>query len=235
MKKSVSKTPDSRLNYAGLVESITRLQGRTQAGAAAAVNQYLVLRNWLIGECIVKFEQRGSDPARYGERLLGQLSADLVRRGIRGLSATNLRQSRQFYRFYPQIRQTLSDESRQLWSQIHQTASDESPRTIQVVADSTATSSLDLPQISATLSRKSKVHQPTLLSPGLLLRLSWSHFIELIRIEDPWKRAFYENECLKGNWSVRQLQRQIGSLLYERTGLSKDKAAVIRRANRQES
>jgi predicted nuclease of restriction endonuclease-like (RecB) superfamily len=68
-----------------------------------------------------------------------------------------------------------------------------------------------------------------------VLRLSWSHFIELIRIEDPWKRAFYENECLNGHWSVRQLQRQIGSLLFERTGLSKDKAAVIRRANRQES
>jgi len=51
-------------------------------------------------------------------------------------------------------------------------------------------------------------------------------FIELIRLDDPWKRAFYENECLKGNWSVRQLQRQIGSLLYERTALSTDKQAV---------
>ena len=50
---------------------------------------------------------------------------------------------------------------------------------------------------------------------------------ELIRIEDPWKRAFFENECLKGNWSVRQLQRQIGSLLYERTGLSTNKKAVM--------
>lgn len=51
-----------------------------------------------------------------------------------------------------------------------------------------------------------------------------THFIEFIRLEDVWKRAFYENECLKGNWSVRQLQRQIGSLFYERTGLSTDKA-----------
>lgn len=97
------------------------------------------------------------------------------------------------------------------------------------------TSSLDLPPISATLSRKSKVQQPTPLSPELLLRLSWSHFIELIRIEDSWKRAFYENECLQGQWSVRQLQRQIGSLLFERTGLSKNKAAVLRRAQSQES
>jgi predicted nuclease of restriction endonuclease-like (RecB) superfamily len=60
-----------------------------------------------------------------------------------------------------------------------------------------------------------------------ILRLSWTHIIELLPLEDPWKRAFYENECLRGNWSVRQLQRQIGSLLYERTGLSSDKNAVI--------
>jgi len=58
------------------------------------------------------------------------------------------------------------------------------------------------------------------LEPAQLLRLSWSQFQELIRIDDPWKRAFFENECLQANWSVRQLQRQIGSLLYERTGLS---------------
>jgi predicted nuclease of restriction endonuclease-like (RecB) superfamily len=235
MKRAVAKAVEKRLDYGRLVESITQLHGRTQAGAAAAVNRYLVLRNWLTGAYIVEFEQRGTDRARYGQRLLDRLSADLVQRGIRGLSATSLRQSRQFYRLYPNIRQTLSDESQQLRSQIHQTASDESPRTMRAVGKFAATSSLDLPPISATLSRKSRVQQPTPMSPELLLRLAWSHFIELIRLEDPWKRAFYENECLHGQWSVRQLQRQIGSLLFERTGLSKDKAAVIRRANRQES
>lgn len=66
------------------------------------------------------------------------------------------------------------------------------------------------------------------------MRLSWTHLQELIRIDDPWSRAFYENECLKGRWSIRQLQRQIGSLLYERTGLSTDKRAVIQRARTQE-
>ena len=74
----------------------------------------------------------------------------------------------------------------------------------------------------------------TPLSPEAVLHFSWTHILELIRIEDPLKRAFYENECLKGNWSKRQLQRQIGSLLFERTGLSKNKAAVIKRARRQE-
>ena len=62
---------------------------------------------------------------------------------------------------------------------------------------------------------------------------AWTHLIDLLAIADPWQRAFYENECLKGNWSKRQLQRQIGSLLYERTGLSTDKHAVIEHARQQ--
>lgn len=61
----------------------------------------------------------------------------------------------------------------------------------------------------------------------LLNNLSFSHFIELIKVESPVQRAFYETESIKGNWSVRQLQRQIGSSLYERTGLSINKEALL--------
>ena len=53
--------------------------------------------------------------------------------------------------------------------------------------------------------------------------LSFSHISELITIENDTKRVFYEVECIRGNWSVRELKRQIGSLYYERSGLSKDK------------
>ncbi len=74
---------------------------------------------------------------------------------------------------------------------------------------------------------------PTPLAADSVLRFSWSQLQELVRIDDPWKRAFFENECLDGNWSVRQLQRQIESMLYERTGLSTDKRAVIERARGQ--
>ena len=81
--------------------------------------------------------------------------------------------------------------------------------------------------------RKSDAALPTPLKPQQILQLSWTHLVELLRLDDPWKRAFYENECLLGAWSVRQLQRQIGSLLYERTGLSKNKRAVVARARRQ--
>jgi len=54
-------------------------------------------------------------------------------------------------------------------------------------------------------------------------RLSFTHLSELIAIDDPLKRAFYEIECTRGNWSVRELKRQIGSLYHERSGLSIDK------------
>ena len=57
----------------------------------------------------------------------------------------------------------------------------------------------------------------------LVKSLSFSHFAELIAIGDPLKRTFYEVECIRGNWSVRELKRQIGSLYYERSGLSENK------------
>jgi predicted nuclease of restriction endonuclease-like (RecB) superfamily len=64
--------------------------------------------------------------------------------------------------------------------------------------------------------------------PGktLLSRLSFSHLAELFELDDPLKRAFYEIECIRGNWSVRALRRQIVTLYYERSGLSTDKEKV---------
>jgi predicted nuclease of restriction endonuclease-like (RecB) superfamily len=61
--------------------------------------------------------------------------------------------------------------------------------------------------------------------------LSWSHYLVLMRIEKPDERNFYEIECQKQNWSVRQLQRQYNSSLYERLALSRDKDEVMRLAN----
>lgn len=74
---------------------------------------------------------------------------------------------------------------------------------------------------------------PTPLPSEDVLSLSWTKIQELIRISDPWKRAFFENECLREDWSVRELQRQVESLLYERTGLSINKKVVIEKARKQ--
>jgi hypothetical protein len=116
-----------------------------------------------------------------------------ARSSLKGLGISMLKNCRQFYQTYPQIRQSAIGESSQ---------------------------------------------DPAALPPEHLLRLSWTHFIELIRIEDPLKRTFYEVECIRGNWSVRQLHRQIGSLLYERTGLSTRKplsARLTRRSRPRQS
>lgn len=206
------------MNYKQLLNSIVELHKSAQAGAAAAVNRFLVVRNWLMGGYIVEFEQCGADRARYGQRLIEQLASDLTRLSIRGLSPTNLRLSRLHYSTYPQIRQTVSGEFNPRLQQIQQTLSVELP-----------------PVITSPKPRPAPRNVPTPLPSECLLCFSWSHFVELLRLDDPWKLAFYENECLKGNWSVRQFQRQIGSLLYERTGLSTDKKKVIQRARDQAS
>jgi len=74
---------------------------------------------------------------------------------------------------------------------------------------------------------------PVLPAQQLLQHLTYTHLVELVKIEAPQQRLFYEVECIKGNWSVRELKRQIGSLLYERTGLSKDKGKLIQLTHHQ--
>ncbi len=99
-----------------------------------------------------------------------------------------------FYRFYPQIVGTLPPQLRQ---NLH----------LQKEPEKVGTAS---PQLG-------------LPAETVIERLSYSHIDLLVDIDDESKRAFYEVECIQGNWSVRELKRQIGSLYYERSGLSHDK------------
>lgn len=80
--------------------------------------------------------------------------------------------------------------------------------------------------ISSTLLTES---QPVFSTPQFTL--SWSHYLILMRIENPAERHFYEIEATNQQWSVRQLSRQFNSSLYERLALSRDKQSVIRLAN----
>jgi len=214
------------MKYTALVKAIHSATAQMQGRAAVAVNQALVLRNWLVGEWILEFQEHGTDRAKYGTRLLETLAEDLKAKEIKGFTAAVLRQCRSFCALYPQIRQTLSVEFPPLSDSgdgVPRIPATLSPESVGGLIKAT-------PPIRQTLSAES----PTPLSTDALLRLSWSHLQELIAIDDPWKRAFFENECLLANWSVRQLRRQIGSLLYERTGLSTDKKAVIEKARKQE-
>lgn len=62
--------------------------------------------------------------------------------------------------------------------------------------------------------------------------LSWTHYRILMRVEKPQARSFYEVECVKNNWSARELERQKGSLLFERLALSKDKKGLVKLAKK---
>jgi len=202
------------MDYLALLTAIADAHQQAQARAAGAVNRHLILRNWLIGAHLVEFQQHGEDRAAYGAGLLKRVAGDLRQRAVPGTSPDMLERMRLFYTYYPQVADQISAPL--------------------VRKSSTAPPSGDLaPENSAPPVRNSPPQSPRPLPTHKLLELSWTHLADLIRLEDPWKRAFYENECLKGNWSKRQLQRQIGSLLFERTGLSTDKAAVIERAREQ--
>ena len=203
------------MNYSHLLSSVGQVHQAAQRTALGALNKLHVLRNWTVGCLIVEFEQHGEDRAAYGEKMLKKLCADLDAGGMTGLGLSTLKGCRTFYRLYPQIGQPAVGQFNALLAGLEK---GQPLVGLLPVANDTAPSSDRF---------------PTPLPAAKVLELSWSHLLEFIRLDDPWKRAFYENECLKGNWSKRQLQRQIGSLLYDRTALSTDKETVINHARQQ--
>jgi predicted nuclease of restriction endonuclease-like (RecB) superfamily len=200
-------------NFKSLSSSILSLHSSLHRAAAQSVNRTLTIRNWLIGRHIVEYEQNGEDRAEYGTKLLEQLSNILKHDGVKGMSVTALRNFRQFYSMYNRLSETINQTAGLISGgeiKIHQMPSDE----FEASGD--------------------KVIKELSPGPDLLLKyFSFSHFVELIRISDPLKRLFYELEGIRGSWSVAQLKRQIESLLYERTGLSGDKAGLVKAIHAQ--
>ena len=198
---------NNKLTFDHLVDSIRQAHKQFASQAGRSVNISLTLRNWVVGCYIREYEQNGADRAGYGDRLLGMLSERLTETGMEGMAPRSLRLYRQFYLTYSQIWQTVSAES----------LSSLFPEAIwQSLSAKSGTGTLT--GIAGTVSPK--LHTP----PDRLIKsLSFSHFAELVAIEDSLKRTFYEIECIRGNWSVRELKRQIASLYYERSGLSKNK------------
>ena len=211
------------MNFEQLVTLCQRTHQEIGVRAARAVDAHLVVRNWLFGRYIVEYEQRGADRADYGARFLQSLASTLKPLGIKGTGPTNLKLFRQFYLIYRGIGQTLSDFSETLPT-IGQTLPDQSGPLLPK-------SSGKSPTASDLLTHDSVQIQPT-LSAELLkhFHLGWSHYVELLTIESPDERRFYEIEAAANQWSVRELQRQIASSLYERLALSRDKEEIRRLA-----
>jgi hypothetical protein len=133
----------------------------------------------------VEFEQKGKQRGEYGERLIEKLSRDMSQKFGRGFSSTNLKMMRLFYQAFP-IRQTVSDESNE--RQESQTESGKSAIRQTLLAK---------PPISQTLSDQ---FEPM---------LSWSHYCELLKVDEAVPRSFYEQEAIQNNWSVRELKGRL--------------------------
>lgn len=197
-----------------------------KAHVARSVNTTQVVANWLIGREIVEEEQRGKDRAGYGDQLLEELSVRLGRDFGRGYSTQNLRFIRQFYWTYPRL---LGDAKIRyaLRSELDSGTKPKPGRTLPAPSSShielpirhAARGELDVRPIADTRGRPP-------WKPGRLhANLSWTHYRTLLRVDQHDVRAFYDIEALQNNWSARELERQINSLLYERLALSRDKKA----------
>ncbi len=185
--------------YGYLIDEVTKLLEAARRQAARSVNAILTATYWEIGRRIVEHEQAGEKRADYGEQLIVRLSKDLTARFGRGFSVDNLERMRLFYRTYPPEK------------------------------------------ISASLTRKSRNLSPaeksaspsrkfSLADLATVFPLSWTHYAQLLRrCRSAEGRTFYETEALRGGWSVRQLERQIDSQFYERTALSRNKAAMLKK------
>jgi predicted nuclease of restriction endonuclease-like (RecB) superfamily len=194
-------------DYCGMHGDIVALLENARRTAARSVNALMTASYWEIGRRIVEFEQGGQDRATYGDTLIERLSADLTLRFGRGFSPRNIEQMRRFYQYWPaeQIRQALPGNL--ATGQIPQTVSAELTSSLNSQAQSTV--SADLPALAQAFP------------------LPWSAYVRLLSVKREQARRFYETEALRCGWSVRQIDRQIGSQFYERTALSQNKAAML--------
>ncbi|MDR3266167.1 MAG: PDDEXK nuclease domain-containing protein [Tannerella sp.] len=215
-------------SFENLIDNVYQVHCLLQENAAKAVNFNLTVRNWLVGWYIIEYEQNGEDRAQYGKRLIDEMAKRLKDKGIKGLAPTPLRLCRTFYLTYRQIQPTISVELQRMGYE-YNTLFLKKGQSIQPTASVELQTRNELPIreiVSAELQPESSGNYP-ITSELLLTRLSFSHFIELIRVEDDLQRLFYEVESIKNNWSVKELGRAINTSLALRTTLSTNKEAVI--------
>lgn len=186
-----SKTLHSFNDLASIVQTT---HDAAQSSAVKAINRMQTIRNWLIGYYIVEFEQHGKDRAEYGTQLLKKLEERVDRKG---LTTTLFKWARKFYRLYPQMMENLPIPI--CATVMHQ---------LQPIENKEDT-------IGASMT-----HQ--FVTPGktIISHLSFTHLREIMTLDDSLARYFYEQECIKCTWSVRELRRQISTNLYVRAGIS---------------
>ena len=172
---------------------VVSILDQARGNVVRAVNSYMVLAYWLIGREIVQELQGGAKRAKYGEKVVEDLSNRLTERYGKGFSAQTLWKFRLYYQAYSDRILILS------------------PAGIELSATAI------LSPLGIELARPKKTRPVgTELPQGFSPHLSWSHYRALMRVEKIEARDFYEREAIAGGWDKRTLERQIQSLYYER-------------------
>ena len=197
---------ETSFSFDHLSELVLQLHDSAYSATVKAINRFATIRNYVIGFYIVEYEQHGNDRAKYGDRLLKRLAESVNKRGI---NETILKNCRRFYLAYPQIKDYLTAIS---------------PTTSEKSLGKSPTASDKSSQISPTVS-------DNFITPAaeLVSKLSFSHIVEILTIDDPLARFFYETECIRCCWSVKELRRQISTNLYFRAGVSQKPELLLER------
>ena len=196
-----------------LTKIIRDTHDAAQTTAVKAINRMQTMRNWLYGYYIIEFEQHGKDRAEYGTQLLKRLEERVNRKG---LTETLFKNSRKFYRLYPQMVENIIGV-------ISPTVSD------KLLESKDASGLCDTQMTENEHVEKSPTVSDGFRTTGQMIisRLSFSHIVEIMTVDDPLARYFYEQECIKCTWSVRELRRQISTNLYVRTGISSNPEKML--------
>lgn len=185
-----------------LYERIAALIEQARQHVYQTVNTSEVYTKFGIGRYIVEDEQEGNYRAAYGKAVLKCVSDKLTNRFGEGWSVETLKLCRRFYGVYSNL-----------------------VNSVYPITDKSGKQRLPnlqmMPEGANSGNTAAKIQQPQFV-------LTWSHYLVLMRIENPEERSFYEIECAREQWSVRQLKRQHASSLYERLALSRDKDEVMR-------
>ena len=210
------------MDFESLVGHINQVQDVLQSQAAHAVNLSLTARNWLVGYYIVEFEQHGEDRAKYGDKLINRLAKEINRKGFEPRS---LHMYRRIYLVYPQLGSVIES----FLQKNNLLLSDSG---ISSILQSVTAKLQNAENQSDTIlqSAIAKLEEWSTPADWLFYKLNYTNLAYLTNIEEPLKRAFYEQETIRGCWTVRELDRQVSSQYYERMGLSKDKKALQRLA-----
>jgi predicted nuclease of restriction endonuclease-like (RecB) superfamily len=199
----------SRQTTTQLFKNIRLLVEQSKKELFTVANTTLTETYFHVGRLIVEYEQHGSNRAGYAKETLLKLSQKLSASSGKGFSVDNLENMRKFYLAYK------NEYNKHLASfQKSETLSRKLP---------SSKKSEPVARKSAVLQKSEPVARKLSLSP---FKLSWTHYLLLLKIENSLERNFYEIEAANESWSKRELQRQYNSALFERLVLSRNKKKV---------